>query len=92
MSATKSECLHDTFQAMVSVARLAEVEGGPCTHFAAEVRIHCSSCGLPFSFLGPEYGLLRTRPAVSPDRTELRIPITPGPTPLPAGGTMRFEV
>lgn len=87
MSESKTDCLHEVFGAHVEVNRLEDTG-----HVVADVRIHCTACGLPFSFVGPPLGMLMSGPAVSVDRTELRIPIEPGPTKPFASGEMRFEV
>lgn len=59
----------------------------------ADFHLTCSQCDLPFHFISPDYGLLRDRPALNPDGTELRCPIAPGRGVLPPEGmTMRFEM
>jgi hypothetical protein len=87
MSAEQTACPHETFQADVAVNRLEDVG-----RFMADVRIHCSMCGLPFSFVGPPLGLLMNQPSVSVDRTELHIPIAPGRTAINASGRAVFEI
>lgn len=87
MSPRQRECQHEKFAASVDVHRLIDVG-----RFQCDVRVKCAECDVEFSFLGPPLGLLMLGPSVSVDRTELSIPIEPGPTPMPACGEMRFEV
>lgn len=79
-------CAHMNFSAMVKVARLEDTG-----RFYADVTVACAECALPFHFITPDYGLRNDRPAASPDATELRCPIGPGPAELPAS-PMRFEM
>ena len=65
------------FSAQVNVGRLSENEGGHITGYAADIRIKCAECGLPFRFMGLECGNSRYEPKVSVDATELRAPIEP---------------
>ena len=72
-------CEHRDFHAKVGVARL-EDSGG----FMAEIRIHCTECGLPFEFLGLEPGLDLQGARVSLDGQEANIAIVPkGTRPNP---------
>lgn len=72
-------CKHEDFKASVGVARL-EDSGG----FMAEIRIHCTQCGLPFQFLGLEPGLDMQGARVSIDGLEANIAIAPkGAKPNP---------
>ncbi len=50
--ADTATCPHMNFRASVTVARMEDTG-----QFAADVRIHCDVCGLPFQFLGLEPGL-----------------------------------
>jgi hypothetical protein len=78
-------CEHENFDATVCVHRLADVEGGPVTGYAAEVRIKCVQCDTPFEFLGLEPGIDTQGARVSLDGQELRAAITPPgvkPNPL----------
>jgi len=70
-------CEHMNFSAHVAVGRLTEAEGGPVKAFAAEVRINCADCGLPFTFLGFPLGLGLKMPSVSVGGEEARLPIEP---------------
>lgn len=87
MTQQQRECPHEKFTASVDVHRLVDIG-----RFQCDVRVKCAACDVEFSFMGPPLGLLMLGPSVSVDRTELRIPIEPGPTPMPSGGEMRFEV
>lgn len=72
-------CVHMNFAAKVSVARI-EDKGA----FAADVRINCAECGLPFQFLGLEPGLDMQGARVSIDGLEARLAICPqGAVPSP---------
>jgi hypothetical protein len=68
-----SECEHKEFEASVTVNRIEDVKV-----FAAVVNIQCRDCGMPFRFLGLPGGVSITRPTVSIDMTEARLPIAPG--------------
>jgi hypothetical protein len=70
-------CDHPTFVATVTVNAITETEGGPVVAYMADVRINCGPCGEAMRFTGCPAGLMRDRPAVSPDETELRAPIRP---------------
>ena len=65
-----SDCEHKEFAAHVAVNRL---EGS----FAADITIRCVECQESFQFLGLPGGLHPTKPTVSVDRTEARMPIAP---------------
>lgn len=69
-------CQHEHFEAHVEVSRLTD-DAGRLTGFAAEVRIHCGQCGERFVFRGAPVGMTPAGPAMSPDGTELRVPILP---------------
>ncbi len=66
------ECKHMQFKADVRVARLED-----SGRFMAEVRIHCSECGLPFEFQGLPAGLNLNGAAVSVDHLEANLAIAP---------------
>lgn len=80
-----ADCEHNNFKAHVGVSRLTEVEGGPATHFAAEIRIECADCGQRFEFVGLPLGSSAYKPTVSMDGEELRAPIAALGTKLPKG-------
>lgn len=80
-------CKHEGFDVTTEIAYLADVGA-----WLANIVIRCQGCQTPFSFVGPQVGMLMGGPSVNPDRTELRIPIEPGPTPFPASGTYRVEL
>lgn len=72
-------CPHMNFRATVNVNRI-EDKGA----FAADVRIVCHECGLPFQFLGLEPGLDMQGARVSMDGLEARLAICPqGAKPSP---------
>lgn len=74
-------CPHEEFQALVEVARLTKVEGGPVTGFSADVRVFCADCSEPFVWVGVPFGLSPRAPAVSLDGRELRAPLRPASAP-----------
>jgi hypothetical protein len=72
-------CQHKEFDAVVDVTRL--VDQTPIA-FSADIRVRCATCGEAFAFIGDmPVGLLPNGPAVSPDGTELRVPLVPGSQP-----------
>ena len=73
----QTKCKHMQFAAQVNVGRLSEKEGGLITGYAAGIRIECAECGIPFRFIGLDYGSSPHEPKVSADATELRAPIEP---------------
>ncbi|GAB3156366.1 hypothetical protein GCM10027258_62690 [Amycolatopsis stemonae] len=70
-------CPHTVFIGDVQVGRLTETDDGPVIAFSADIKIKCAQCDEPFRFMGLPAGILRSRPAVSIDETELRAPIRP---------------
>ena len=75
-------CAHMTFSANVAVNRI-EDKG----RFAADIRIKCAECGLPFQFMGLEPGLDMNGARVSLDGLEARMAICPqGKVPSPMDG------
>ncbi len=75
-------CLHMNFSAHIAVNRI-EDKGA----FAADVRIRCTECGLPFQFLGLAPGLDMQGARVSLDGLEARLAICPqGQAPSPMDG------
>lgn len=75
-------CSHMNFSANVAVARI-EDKG----RFAADIRIRCADCGLPFQFLGLDPGLDSHGARVSLDGLEARMAISPqGQAPSPIDG------
>lgn len=74
-----AKCPHMNFAAKVVVNRI-EDKG----QFAADVRIYCAECNLPFQFLGLAPGLDSHGARVSIDGQEARLAIAPlGATPSP---------
>lgn len=74
------ECKHENFQIGCGVNRLSEIEGGPITHYSADIGISCADCGMKFRFKGLGIGLSTSMPTVSADGVELRCPIGPAET------------
>jgi hypothetical protein len=70
-------CEHDRFKSLVRVSRLTDTEGGSVTGYIADICIECLECGLPFRFLGSQYGSSPHQPMLSADGLELRAPIEP---------------
>jgi hypothetical protein len=78
-------CDHLNFQASVSVCRLtADTDPNNIVGYAADVKIHCADCGLPFAFTGLPAGISMTNssPMVSIDGKELRVPLKPSSDPV----------
>lgn len=65
-------CEHEKFEANVDINRIIDTG-----RFAADVRIKCVDCGLPFQFIGLPGGLNPVGATVSVDRTEARLAIVP---------------
>lgn len=74
-------CNHEQFTASTQIARLTATENPEDTEavsYAADIRIHCAQCGVPFSFVGVSRGGLSPAfPTSSLDGQELRAPIVP---------------
>lgn len=87
-----STCKHENFRAQVDVNRLSKTEGGPITHYSADVRIKCAQCGTPFEFMGLPVGLNAYGVAVDLEGTELRAAIKPLNGPMPPAGLPGFSV
>lgn len=81
------DCSHDEFTAQVSVSRLHDIG-----RFMADVSVWCRDCGLPFSFTGLPLGISLDRATLSIDATELRLPLEPGPRPIPVSGSIVVDV
>ena len=71
------KCEHPEFVADVDVNRLSHEDGGPITHYDADIRIRCKECGMDFEFVGAAYGMSPYHPAMSIDAKELHVPIVP---------------
>lgn len=69
-------CKHEQFSCACKVGRM-EDRVGAVGEFMLEVKVACIQCGEPFRMLGLPAGLSFTRPMVSIDGLELRIPIEP---------------
>lgn len=75
-------CEHNKFNASADIGRLSKEDGGPVTHYCADIKIACAECGKPFEFIGLPLGCSGYRPTVSMDGLELRAPLMPqGMTP-----------
>jgi hypothetical protein len=70
-------CDHPKFNAKVEVYRLTDTDNGPVTGFAAETKINCADCDMPFEWLGVDRGLSVKAPMKSADGLTLRAPIIP---------------
>jgi len=69
------------FESEVKVHRLLENEGDDDpTHYSADIKIRCAKCKEQFLFLGMDMGFHPSKPMMSFDQTEARIPILPGET------------
>lgn len=85
------KCAHEEFAASVGVARLSAEEGGPVTHYSADIKISCARCGLEFEFLGFNTGMSMYEPMASITGTEVHLPIMP-PGEKPPAGLPGFRV
>ena len=65
-------CVHENFEANVTVNRLEDTGG-----FAADVTVTCIDCQVPFRFLGLPVGLDLVGATTSVDGTEARLAICP---------------
>ena len=81
------KCQHEEFEANVKVGRLQQEEGGPVTHYTAEVVIICMQCRVAFEFVGLPMGHSSYEPMTNVDQTELRAPIMPPGETVPLGLT-----
>lgn len=78
-------CDHQTFECVTTVNRLVSKDGGPVTHYSADIKIRCLDCNTLFEFVGLPWGTSPYRPTVSMDGFELRAPITPMGKKVPEG-------
>lgn len=72
-----NKCEHFNFESHARIGRLTDDEGGPVTGYSADIRIKCSDCGHPFTWVGVPFGYSPAQPMVSVDGQQLRAPITP---------------
>jgi hypothetical protein len=72
-----SRCQHNNFKGNVEVNRLTDTDSGRVTGYAADIKVNCADCSMPFQWLGTQSGLDYRKPMCSADRTELRAPIIP---------------
>lgn len=70
-------CTHEEIEFRANVNRLTDEDGGPIVAYIVDLEARCAKCGERFLFKGGEFGVLADRPALSPDRAELRCPIEP---------------
>lgn len=70
-------CEHENFECQARIGRLSTVEGGPITHYCANVTIKCTQCDDVFEFIGMPIGSSAYRPTCNMEGTEARFPITP---------------
>jgi hypothetical protein len=75
-------CEHKNFAANVDVNRIVHYEKENIISFAAELKIKCSDCGLPFEFRGFESGFSFHKPMINVNCQELRLPIIPSSDPV----------
>lgn len=73
-----NDCLHENFNVSAEIVRLMASDGQePPERFAADIRVTCRDCGLPFRFIGLPHGVDFNGAAVSADGTEGRFCIAP---------------
>lgn len=81
-------CKHMEFDASVRVARIDDVG-----RFVAEVKVHCTQCGVPFQFIGIQPGFDYEHPTVRLDGLEADLPICPqGTQPTPLQGLQGYTI
>ena len=78
-------CKHENFQVSADVFRLSQEDGGPITHYNAEIRIACADCGALFRPVGLPIGLSPYRPATNLAGETLNLPIMPPGEVAPPG-------
>lgn len=78
-------CEHENFSVNADIGRLSMVDGGPITHYCADVSVSCADCGQKFQFVGLPLGCSAYRPTVSMDGLELRAPLMPEGVKVPDG-------
>lgn len=77
-------CQHIDFTAKVDVNRIVEEDGVTLKAIDATIAIFCADCLTPMCFIGVDrLGLDPNHITVSPDFTELRVPIVPKGERLP---------
>lgn len=76
-SKQEERCLHMNFNANVQVTRLTDVDDGPVKTFAADIKVNCADCNMPFQWMGVGRGLSVIQPMMSADGFELRAPLMP---------------
>ena len=81
------QCNHEDFKANVDVNRMED-----SGRFIADIRVECTQCGTPFHFVGVNYGLSFSRPALSADGCELHIPLMPGRKVMQPGDRALYEM
>lgn len=70
-------CNHEHFESMVSVYRCNAVEGGPITHYSAQIVIRCAQCKAVFEFQGLPVGISPYTPTIDIGATLLNAPLMP---------------
>lgn len=68
-------CKHLNFEAEVAVNRLSKEEGGPITHYCADIKIRCAECKMDFEFVGVSAGYNPLKPMADATFTTLNVPI-----------------
>jgi hypothetical protein len=77
VESAREACAHFNFHTSARIGRLTKKEGGPVTGYSADIRIKCSDCGHPFTWIGVPLGSSPSQPMASVDCEELRAPIQP---------------
>ena len=70
-------CDHKILVGNVRCGRITETEGGAVKWYIAELTVTCDACKRPFVFQGLDAGMSFTKPMVSFEGTEVRLPIKP---------------
>lgn len=84
-------CDHESFRAQCDISRLSTDEGGPITHYTAELRVYCAECGEQFEFQGLPGGYSAYNPTVDLGRGTANLPLMP-PGQKPPEGLPGFAV
>lgn len=70
-------CEHTDFAVHAEISRITDVDDGPVTAYAADIRVECIHCGTPFLWTGVPTGLSAKHPTVSIDGQTLIAPMRP---------------
>lgn len=81
-------CQHLNFAVESEINRIVADDNDPNSELiglTADIKAMCMDCGERMQWIGPGLGVSASRPTVSVDGTELRIPIRPESAPVTFG-------